>query len=104
MRKDRFVRSRRGDFEPQLINGTLWKLGLKMSDEADDIGLTLLGVELDFVWDGTVSVGLDLFKGCDEKDGLSIVADANCLLLKIKIKDSHVEKHRVGCVCRTCGW
>ena len=30
------VRSRRGDFEPQLINGTLWKLGLKMSDEADD--------------------------------------------------------------------
>jgi len=25
-----------------LINGTLWKLGLKMSDEADDIGLTLL--------------------------------------------------------------
>lgn len=35
------VRSRRGDFEPQLINGTLWKLGLKMSDEADDIGLTL---------------------------------------------------------------
>ena len=36
------VRSRRGDFEPQLINGTLWKLGLKMSDEADDIGLTLL--------------------------------------------------------------
>ncbi len=41
------VRSRRGDFEPQLINGTLWKLGLKMSDEADDIGLTLL--ELNWV-------------------------------------------------------
>ena len=36
------VRSRRGDFEPQLINGTLWKLGLKMSDKADDVGLVLM--------------------------------------------------------------
>ena len=45
------VRSRRGDFEPQLINGTLWKLGLKMSDEADDIGLTLF--ELNWILFGT---------------------------------------------------
>lgn len=35
------TRTRRGDFEPQPINGTLWKLGLKMSDEADDIGFLL---------------------------------------------------------------
>ena len=30
------------DFEPQPINGTLWKLGLKMSDKADDIGFSLV--------------------------------------------------------------
>ena len=42
------VRSRRGDFEPQLINGTLWKVGLKMSDKADDVGLVLM--ELNVFW------------------------------------------------------
>ena len=35
------VRTRRGDFEAQPINGTLWKLGLKTTDKADDIGLLL---------------------------------------------------------------
>ena len=35
------TRTRRGDFEAQPINGTLWKLGLKMSDKADDIGFSL---------------------------------------------------------------
>ena len=44
------VRSRRGDFEPQLINGSLWKLGLKMSDKADDIGILL--VELNWILAG----------------------------------------------------
>ncbi len=52
------VRSRRGDFEPQLINGTLWKLGLKMSDEADDIGLTLL--QLNWILFGITGVLLAL--------------------------------------------
>ena len=52
------VRSRRGDFEPQLINGTLWKLGLKMSDEADDIGLTLL--ELNWILFGMTLLLLGL--------------------------------------------
>ena len=31
------TRTRRGDFEPLPSNGTLWKLGLKMSDKADDV-------------------------------------------------------------------
>lgn len=52
------VRSRRGDFEPQLINGTLWKLGLKMSDEADDIGLTL--IELNWILFGMALLLLGL--------------------------------------------
>ena len=32
------TRTRRGDFEPLPSTGTLWKLGLKMSDKADDVG------------------------------------------------------------------
>ena len=35
------TRTRKGDFEPQLVNGTLWRLGLKTSDRADDIGFLL---------------------------------------------------------------
>lgn len=48
------VRSRRGDFEPQLTNGTLWKLGLKMSDKADDVGLLL--IELNWILAGMTLV------------------------------------------------
>jgi hypothetical protein len=35
------VRTRRGDFDDQPIQGTLWKLGLKVSDSAEDQGLSI---------------------------------------------------------------
>lgn len=35
------VRTRRGDFEASPISGTLWKLGLKSTDSASDMGLLL---------------------------------------------------------------
>ena len=48
------IRTRRGDFEAQPINGTLWKLGLKTTDKADDIGLLLSELSL-------IMIGLTLF-------------------------------------------
>ena len=48
------VRTRRGEFEPQPVNGTLWRLGLKSSDRADDIGLLL--AELCFILVGITLV------------------------------------------------
>ena len=39
--EDIAVRTRRGEFEPQPVNGTLWRLGLKTTDKADDVGLLL---------------------------------------------------------------
>ena len=52
------VRTRRGDFEAQPINGTLWKLGLKTTDSADDIGLLLS--ELSLIMFGLTFVFLGL--------------------------------------------
>ena len=52
--EDIAVRTRRGEFEPQPVNGTLWRLGLKTTDKADDIGLLLSELCL-------IMVGLTLF-------------------------------------------
>ena len=52
------VRTRRGDFDSQPVNGTLWRLGLKWTDSADDIGFTLL--ELGWILGGITMVLLAL--------------------------------------------
>ena len=36
------VRNFKGEFDHQTVKGTLWKLGLQLSDKVDDVGLTLV--------------------------------------------------------------
>ena len=95
------VRSRR-DFEPQLINGTLWKLGLKMSDEADDI-VTLIQ-QVDLFGIALLLLG-NIFKGRDV-DGPDLFGLYQTVLNPgMGIYYIHVEKLRFGCIWDTtsCG-
>ena len=63
------VRNNRGEFVAEPINASLYKLGLKFTDAADDIGFTLAQLIIILAVGSVVLLGMTMFRVWSRREG-----------------------------------